>query len=49
MAQLREATAMVREDRERLAGRVSWLDYRMYLARMYGFHGAIERALVSVR
>jgi len=48
MAQLREATAVIREDRELLAGRVSWLDYRMYLARMYGFHGAIERALVSV-
>jgi heme oxygenase len=49
MAQVREATAAIREDREFLAGRVSWLDYRMYLARMYGFHGAIERALISVR
>lgn len=48
-AQLREATAAVREDRELFAGRVSWLDYRMYLARMYGFHTAIERALASVR
>jgi heme oxygenase len=48
MAQLREATGPIRENRELLAGRVSWLDYRMYLARMYGFHGAIERALASV-
>jgi heme oxygenase (biliverdin-IX-beta and delta-forming) len=47
MAQLREATAVVREDRELLAGRVSWLDYRTYLVRMYGFHAAIERALMA--
>lgn len=47
--QLREATSAIREDRDLLAGRVSWLDYRMYLARMYGFHAAIERALASVR
>jgi heme oxygenase len=47
MAQLRDATAVVREDRELLAGRVSWLDYRMYLVRMYGFHAAIERALMA--
>ncbi len=46
-AQLREATAAVREDRELLAGRVSWLDYRLYLVRMYGFHAAIERVLTS--
>jgi heme oxygenase len=48
-AQLREATAMIREDRELLAGRVSWMDYRLFLARMYGFHSAIERALGSSR
>ncbi len=47
MAQLRDATAVVRDDRELLAGRVSWLDYRMYLVRMYGFHAAIERALMA--
>jgi len=40
---------MVREDRELLAGRVSWMDYRLFLARMYGFHAAIERALASAR
>jgi heme oxygenase len=49
MARLRDATAMVREDRELLAGRVSWLDYRLYLIRMYGFHAAVERALCSTR
>jgi heme oxygenase len=47
VAQLRDATAMVREDREALAGRVSWLDYRMYLVRMYGFHATTERALMA--
>jgi heme oxygenase len=47
MGQLRDATAVVRDDRELLAGRVSWLDYRMYLVRMYGFHAAIERALMA--
>jgi len=47
-ARLREATAMVR-DREPLAGRVSWLDYRIYLLRMYGFHAALERVLMSSR
>jgi heme oxygenase len=47
MAQLRDATAVVRDDRELLAGRVSCLDYRMYLVRMYGFHAAVERALMA--
>ena len=49
MARLRDATAMVRDDREVLAGRVSWLDYRLYLIRMYGFHAAVERALTANR
>jgi heme oxygenase (biliverdin-IX-beta and delta-forming) len=49
MARLRDATAVVREDRELLAGRVSWLDYRLFLIRMYGFHAAIERALGASR
>lgn len=48
-ARLREATAGVREDREILAGRVSWLDYRLYLVRLYGFYTAIERTLASSR
>jgi heme oxygenase len=48
-ARLREATAGVRDDREILAGRVSWLDYRLYLVRMYGFHAAIERTLAASR
>lgn len=46
-ARLREATAGIRDDREILAGRVSWLDYRLYLVRMYGFYTAIERALTA--
>lgn len=46
MARLRDATATVR-DREPLGGRVSRLDYRQYLARMYGFHAEIERALMA--
>lgn len=49
MSRLREATAAVREDRELFAGRISWLDYRLYLVRMYGFHAAIERALTASR
>ena len=48
-AQLRDATAAVREDRELLVGRVSRLDYRMYLLRMYGFHANLERALKACR
>jgi heme oxygenase len=48
-ARLREATAGVRDDREILAGRVSWLDYRLYLVRMYGFYAAIERTLSTSR
>jgi heme oxygenase len=48
-ARLREATASVRDDRDILAGRVSWLDYRLYLLRMYGFHASIERTLASSR
>jgi len=46
MARLRDATAMAR-DREPLGGRVSRLEYRLYLVRMYGFHAAIERALMA--
>jgi len=46
MARLRDATAMAR-DREPLGGRVSRLDYRLYLGRMYGFHAAIEGALMA--
>lgn len=48
-SRLREACSGVREQRDLLAGRVSWLDYRMFLLRMYGFHVAVERALVATR
>jgi heme oxygenase (biliverdin-IX-beta and delta-forming) len=46
MARLRDATAMAR-DREPLGGRVSRLDYQLHLGRMYGFHAAIEGALMA--
>jgi heme oxygenase len=49
MAQLNAATAAIRDDRELLAGRVSWLDYRLYLVRMYGFHAPVEHALTAYR
>jgi len=35
----------VENELELLGGRTSWLDYRLYLFRMYGFHVSIERAL----
>jgi heme oxygenase len=49
MARLNAATAALRDDRELLAGRVSQLDYRLYLMRMYGVHAAVERALTACR
>ena len=49
MARLNAATAALRDDRELLAGRVSWSDYRLFLARMYGFHASVERALLACR
>jgi heme oxygenase len=48
MERLRDATCVVR-DREPLGGRVSWLDYRMYLFRLYGFHVVIEHVLRASR
>ena len=35
----------VESELDLLGGRTSWLDYRLYLFRMYGFHVPIERAL----
>ena len=49
MARLRDATAGIREDRDLLAGRVSTRDYQLFLFRMYGFLGAVERALTASR
>lgn len=46
MARLRGATAAICEP-EILGGCASWLDYRLYLLRMYGFHAALEPALAS--
>lgn len=48
MARLNAATAAM-QDRELLAGRISWLDYRLYLLRLYGFHAAVEAALSAFR
>jgi heme oxygenase len=49
MARLRDGTAGIREHRELLGGRVSSRDYQQFLFRMYGFHGAVERALTASR
>jgi heme oxygenase len=46
---LNAATAALHDDRELLAGRVSWLDYRLYLMRLYGFHASVEAALTAFR
>jgi len=49
MGRVRDATSALREDRELLSGRVSWLDYRLVLFRLYGFYAAVERALAASR
>ncbi|HEY6177132.1 MAG TPA: biliverdin-producing heme oxygenase [Kofleriaceae bacterium] len=49
MARLNAATTSLHDDRELFAGRVSWLDYRLYLVRLYGFHAAVEAALTAFR
>lgn len=49
MARLNAATAALHDDRDVLAGRVSWLDYRLYLMRLYGFHASVEAALTAFR
>jgi heme oxygenase len=48
MAQLNAATAAL-QDHGLLSGRVSWLDYRLYLLRLYGFHATVEAALAAFR
>jgi heme oxygenase len=48
MARLHAATAPL-QDRELFAGRVSWLDYRLTLLRLYGFHAAVEAGLSAFR
>jgi len=48
MARLGAATAPL-HDGELFAGRVSGLDYRLTLVRLYGFHAAIEAALAAFR
>lgn len=49
MARLNAATAAIREEHEVLAGRVSWVDYRLFLVRLYGFHATIEAGLGAFR
>lgn len=49
LVRLNAATAALHDDRELLAGRVSWLDYRLYLMRLYGFHAAVEAGLTAFR
>lgn len=48
MARLNAATAAL-QDHGLFAGRVSWLDYRLYLLRLYGFHATVEAALAAFR
>ena len=49
LARLNTATAALHDDRELFAGRVSWLDYRLYLMRLYGFHATVEAGLTAFR
>ena len=49
MGRVRDATATLRDDRELLGGRVSWMNYRLFLFRMYGFYATVERALAASR
>lgn len=49
MARLNTATAAIREEHDILSGRVSWLDYRLFLVRLYGFHATIEAGLGAFR
>lgn len=44
-AQTHELVGRVADELDLLGNQVSWLDYRLYLFRMYGFHVAVERAL----
>ncbi|HEX3760065.1 MAG TPA: biliverdin-producing heme oxygenase [Kofleriaceae bacterium] len=48
MARLNAATAPL-DDHGLLTGRASWLDYRLYLVRLYGFHATVEVALTAFR
>ena len=48
LARLNSATAAL-HDVGLFAGRVSWLDYRVYLIRLYGFHAVVEAALTGFR
>lgn len=48
MARLNAATAAL-QDLGLFAGRASWLDYRLYLLRLYGFHASVEAALTAFR
>jgi heme oxygenase len=48
MARLNAATAAL-QDHGLFAGRVSWLDYRLVLLRLYGFHATVEVALTAFR
>src|ERR1041384_6482811 len=47
-ARLSAATAAL-QDLGLFAGRVSWLDYRLGLVRLYGFHASVEAALTAFR
>lgn len=47
-ARLNTATAAL-QDLGLFAGRMSWLDYRLHLILLYGFHASVEAALSAYR
>lgn len=46
-AETSESMERVAQELDMLGEQTSWLDYRLYLFRMYGFHIAAERALAA--
>lgn len=46
-AETSKLVGRVAEELDMLGDQTSWLDYRLYLFRMYGFHIAAERALAA--
>lgn len=46
-AETTELHRCVESELDLLDGRTSWLDYRLFLFRMYGFHLPVERALAA--
>jgi len=49
LAEASDVQHTIELESELMQDRVTWLDYRLYLSRMYGFHGPVERALGTTR